>query len=723
MREFKNTKNNLLEKDNDKFKTLEELKKENIVLKEEIKNLDLNNKEYYNRFNELEKRNKELLTEYLYNTNRLREIEGNYHSIIDSKTYSIFKIYSKVKRKIKNKKNKLVKIKTDSSKVVKIDKNSRLNEHELINILKDYSIISFDLFDTLIFRKVINPTDLFQLLEIDNAIDNFSKMRQTAEKEARKNTKKKNKEINIYDIYNELSSYLDIDVSKLINKEFELETKLCYPNEYMLSVFNKLKELNKKIIITSDMYWPKEYLTKLLNKCGYNGYYDLFVSCDIELNKGTGEIQKYISKKLKEKNIIHVGDNHYSDILGSSKANWKTYHYKNCKDVALYNNDIIYSNSLLNSVISSIKANYLYNGSNEYNIYYKYGFNYGGILTCGFLEYINELVKKYNYDKVLFMARDAKILYDAYNKYYCECDNEYFVTSRSAMLEISFEKNIKSFIDFYFKLRKEIGKYTIEESLVQTDLGFMIDKLKKYKLNLNDKLNKDNYDAFVKMIYEEKEEIIKHFQESKEYAVSYMKKMIGKSKRVLCVDLGWNGTIVTLLREFVKENISEDINIFGTFVGNNDNLKVNSLIDKEIFFPYCFSYNNKKNDINVGSIEGSTKVIFIEAMFTSNEPTLLKYDKEFLYGNKTNNDEILSSIHSGIMKFVELYKSIDIDEINCMRLNSDIAFKPLFDVLNNYRYNYEIFRNFQEYKDSLPRFYGDRELTTIGQILKDRGII
>lgn len=726
-----NKKNNMFDELNNEFNSLlnknEELQNLNNDRLNKINDLDSLNKTYYKIINEMEDNNRELLNTLLENIKERKVIENKYHAIVDSRVWSLFKIYYNTKKKIKkefniNKNN----IKIDKSEIVKLNKSNtkvRMNIDDLVNILKDYEIISFDVFDTLILRPFLKPTDLFQLMEIATSIDNFAKIRIDAEAEARKITKKENFEINIFDIYEEIGKYLNIDAKDFINKEFELEETVCYANPYMLDVFNKLKNMGKKIIITSDMYWPKEYLSKLLEKCGYNGFLELFVSCDLQINKGTGKIQKYISKKLKTNNIIHVGDNYNSDIKGSEIANWKTYHYKSCNEYALSRNELIYDNSILNSISSAIKVNYLYNGKNEWNSFFKYGFYYGGMLSCGFLDYIEQLVKDNGFDKILFMARDSKILFDIYNKYYKTYDNDYFIVSRSSMLEISFEKNIKMFINFYFKLRSEIGTYTIEDSLVQTDLKILLNKLKDYDLNGNDYLDKTNYNKFEKMIYDNKEEIIEYFNTSKKYALDYFKKTIGNAKKVLCVDLGWNGTIVTLLREFLKDNYDSNVEIYGTFIGNNDSIKVNTLIEKGIFFPYCFSFKDKTNNLELTDIKDNAKAMFIEAMFTSKEATLLKYDKEFVYGNKTNNDYILTEIHKGIMEYANIYHNLKIPYINEMKISSTIAFRCLYDILKDFQYNYEIFKNFQEFKDSLPRFSGNRELTTIGEILKQRNII
>lgn len=638
-------------------------------------------------------------------------------------------VISKVKNKVSrvNAKIKLGMDKTGPTNLeeIKIELTSeRPDVAELVNILKDYDIISFDIFDTLIFRPFVKPTDLFQIIGIENKLQSFAKNRVEAEQRARENTTKANYEINIDDIYNELQEYYNEDIEKLKKIEFEAEKKYCYANPFMKKVYDELLKLNKTIIITSDMYWPRKDLQKLLTACGYKDYENLFVSCDYELNKGNGKIQKKINTIYPKKKIAHIGDNFKSDIEGSQKADWAVYHYKSCKEIAEYLNDPVYDDSLVNSITSAIRYNYLYSGDQKFSKYYKYGFKYGGILVCGYLDYINELAEKKNIDKILFLARDAKIFSDVYNRFYKKYKNEYVLISRSAMFEADFENNMHSFFNFYFQYRANVGKMTIEESLKETDLDILLPLLSQYNLTAAEYLTNENIHQLKKLIYENKETIENYFAPSKKAALDYFKSVTKDAKNVLTVDLGWGGTILFLLRSFFEKN-GVDVNVSAAFLGNKDSNEVNSMIDLGIFHSYCFCYNkNKDLDINIESWEGSTQAMIMESMFTSNAPTLLKYaPNENIYGNITNNKKILEEIHQGIMDFAEIYTDWNKKFGNNLKLNSYSAFKPLRKVLNNHSYNYEIFKEFKEFQDSLPRFGTEKEITTVGKIMKNRNFI
>ena len=663
---------------------------------------------------------------------KMIEYKNLYYSVVCSRTWKIMEPVRKAKNltlKILNKSKRVKNIITSSINIPSIKNVSnlqplRLGLDKFVDYLSKYDVISFDIFDTLIFRPFVHPTDLFSLIENNEQIDNFAQLRIKAEQEARKKTTKKNYEINIFDIYNILKTYNNINVEDAIKIEWNYEKNLCYANEFMLKVIEKLKLKNKIVVLTSDMYWPKTYLESLIKNKGFNGIDNIYVSCEYELNKGNGNLQKEIIKNYRNKSIIHVGDNYQSDVLGSKKANIDAYFYKSCLKVALDKIDPVYDMSIAESVTSAIRYNYLYSGQNNHSIYYEYGFNYGGILTCGFLEYINDVVKNNNIDKILFLARDAKIFHEVYNSYYKMVPNEYMIISRSAMYEACFESKTEDFINFYFLPRVLIGKYTLESTLIETDMKFLVPLLKKYDLEPQEYLTNENFKKFKQMIYLEKKLIVNNFSDSKNSAIKYFKEMIGSAKNVLAVDLGWSGSIITLMRFFIKEYISPEISLQAAFIGNKDSFKVNALVDQNIFFPYCFSYNiNRDLYVDIGTEFGSGQAMILEAMFTSTSPSLLKYSKEFVYSKLLTNDGTLNEIHDGIRDYAKLYNSFNFNKNWNLKINSRTAFRPIRNALNNPHLNYMVFKNYKEYKDSLPHFVGEKDITTIGKIMKNRNMI
>lgn len=692
-----------------KLKTTEEIIKDNI--------------EYHNKYGKLYQENIEMS----FGIKKLKEenakLASQLYEVWNSRTWKYTKPIRYINRKLKRT------IPIQTNKKVEIDNdliNSRISSHNLLKQLSDYDVISFDIFDTLILRNVTEPTDLFRLVGGKLGIENFETYRVNAEKEARENTKKRNQEINIYDIYQVLEKYIKIDKQKAIAVEFEVEKDFCISNPYLKPIYDKLLEQDKAIIITSDMYWTKEYLIKLLASCGYDGFKDIFVSCEYQENKGSSKLQEIAYQKVgKQYKYIHIGDNYLSDIEGSKKINWSTYYYPKCKDISNY--DTI-NNSIVSSINKAIIDNYFYSKDYFYNPYFEYGFKYAGLLVCGFCEWLDDYAKKNGIDKFLFLARDMDIVHQVYKKFYHNFDSEYIVISRSAALELNFDDMPEEFIEFYFKPRINT-KETLETMLIDSDLEVLLDKLKSSSFKPTDVLTDSNYLDFKNFIYQNKKIISEYFNSSKIAAKKYLEEKIGKSKNIAIIDLGWSGQIFIQLRHFITKNIDKKIKLTGAYIANSNSKKVNYYIESGIMNSYLFSYaSNNDLLLNTATYEGNTKAMFLEAMFSSKEATLLKYrldenqDYQFVYGISSSNNDLITGVQEGIIEFANFYHKIT-KKYGYLKISSVDAYTPFHRVSSNYSYNYSIFKDTKEYLDSLPRFHGKRNMTTIGEIIKSRNLL
>ena len=153
-------------------------------------------------------------------------------------------------------------------------------------------VVSFDLFDTLFYRKCAHPTDIFEMV----GGKEFKEARIQAEKEARKQSPYE--EITFYDIY----ALLD---GSLAQKELETEEANIYLNPRVHGYYKRSQ--GKTIIIASDMYLPKWFIQRQLELHGIK-YHELFLSSDLRVTKSTGNMFKKIVEKYPDKRIMHFDD-------------------------------------------------------------------------------------------------------------------------------------------------------------------------------------------------------------------------------------------------------------------------------------------------------------------------------------------------------------------------------------------------------------------------------
>lgn len=307
------------------------------------------------------------------------------------------------------------------------------------NITVDYikekidnaEVVSFDIFDTLLLRPFIRPTDLFIYMQELYEESDFGKDRIMAEKKvrvAKKMRNKDNEDVTIDEIYSKLNE----KHAKYKNIEIDLEKQLLQPNREMVEIFEYAKENNKRIIITSDMYLSSTILSEILNKNGICGYEKIYVSNEIKATKASGKLYHYILSDLEiEGNkILHIGDNYDSDYKQAINNGLNAIYYKKLStrffETPSHNRLIkYYENSygnLSSSIILGMRIVKWQKEMNNYSYWYSLGYNYGGILVSEFIKSALKLAKCRHLSDLFFIARDGYIL-DKIFKYFVGSEN------------------------------------------------------------------------------------------------------------------------------------------------------------------------------------------------------------------------------------------------------------------------------------------------------------
>ena len=637
----------------------------------------------------------------------------------------------KIEDKVDINPNLMVNVEVDTSDMLPESLfSNREKVGHVVERLSKYDVISFDIFDTLIFRIFDKPTDVFRMLGHRIGEESFAKLRIQAEQEARKVHSEINGEVNIYEIYEILEKYLMINKEELIKEELQAEKDCCFANGYLKNVFDELIQREKKVILVSDMYLPKKMLQELLESCGYSGYDNLYVSCEYRYGKGSGKLQKIAEMdNSKAKKIIHIGDNYISDIECSQKIGWDTMYYPSCHSLgnSLRPKEM---NRLSASVYKSMVNIHLHSDDLVYSAEYEHGFRYAGFLVCGFCEWLNQYAKENCIDKIFFLARDADILYKVYNKHYYEVENEYVVTSRLAMWEMTFETNPEEFIQNFFLSRANIGIQTLKDALQETDLENLIPLLKEDGLCAESCLTKKNYEMFHDFLMTHYSEIVKHFSDSKKAGQQYLKGKVGNAKKICAVDIGWSGQILITMKKIIDEMFDKNVRIQGAYMAVTDSEATSGYVESRIITPYLFhGCMNRDIAINTATIEGDMQAKFMEATFTSDQPTLLKYDYspegelELVYGMQTANIKHLHEMQKGIMDFADLWQENTKYVKSFLQIMPADAKNILDSAIKNFRYCYAIFGDNLEWDVSLPNYKGQETITTLGEMLKKRGLI
>lgn len=186
-----------------------------------------------------------------------------------------------------------------------------------------FDVVSFDIFDTLIERDCLLPSDVFprvaKELGLSMSARQFRKARMEAERQARKNSP--SGEVSLSDIYSLLAPQVGIGSQDGADAEIKEELKACRVKESVKPLFDWALE-NKRVVLVTDMYLPSEVLNAMLTKCGYPDGLPILNSSEHGVDKVSGRLFEEMAKHLNlpTSKIVHVGDTRSADIEGAHKA-------------------------------------------------------------------------------------------------------------------------------------------------------------------------------------------------------------------------------------------------------------------------------------------------------------------------------------------------------------------------------------------------------------------
>ena len=172
-------------------------------------------------------------------------------------------------------------------------------------------LISFDIFDTLVTRRVATPAGIFAIMQnilmqdtsfTPDFKNNFCKIRVNSENLARISAKQANNycEISFYEIYNLIQQKFNLSdyQTKFLKKlEIETEIKNLVPINKNIALLKDYLSQGSRVVLISDMYHSAETIRKML-LCIYDVFKDLkiYVSNEYRVSKGEGGLYSRIQE-------------------------------------------------------------------------------------------------------------------------------------------------------------------------------------------------------------------------------------------------------------------------------------------------------------------------------------------------------------------------------------------------------------------------------------------
>ncbi|WJG10582.1 hypothetical protein [Aliiglaciecola sp. LCG003] len=182
--------------------------------------------------------------------------------------------------------------------------------------------VSFDVFDTIVFRRVARPVEVFTAAfdhfsltnELTMSADEFKELRVYVEKQVKRQAI--HGEVSLEDIFSSMPFSLEV-VDGLKQAELDIEKRLGFIYQPMNDFIAALVEQGIQVFLVSDMYLSKAQI----RQCFFADYpllqsLPLHVSSEYKLNKSSGLMFDHLAEQysIEKSSWLHLGDNLLSDF-------------------------------------------------------------------------------------------------------------------------------------------------------------------------------------------------------------------------------------------------------------------------------------------------------------------------------------------------------------------------------------------------------------------------
>ena len=386
------------------------------------------------------------------------------------------------------------------------------SRQKLYEMIEAAQVVSFDLFDTLVTRKVISYTDIFELMdirlrEIGIIIPDFPRLRLYSEKELSKLSAPKLTDI--YRLVLKKSGGNFISADELASMEWELDLSTMMVREDVCDIFKQTIADEKKVVITTDSYYSRLQIKTIFDRLGLEKPDEIFVSCEYKTSKMQA-LFDIVRDRYNGKRILHAGDDEIADIEKAAGYGFDTYRIYSGAD--LYDflgglglekeiktlSDRIKTGMFISNIFNS--PFWIEEDARRLSIddSAQAGYLFCAPMITDFVLWMKQKAKDQGYGQILFCARDGYLPGKLYRKASPDMKSVYFLSSRTAAIRAGMEesKDIE-----YVDSMKYFG--TPEESL-KMRFGISAEDISKSErqkeILLKAGIQRENYKKYIKKL-------------------------------------------------------------------------------------------------------------------------------------------------------------------------------------------------------------------------------
>lgn len=436
----------------------------------------------------------------------------------------------------------------------------------------DLDVLSLDCFDTLLWRRVEKPTEVFYSLQqrpTFRKLECNATLRMSMETQARKQKRivDNSNEVNLEEIYRAgFSDVSTIDLQALMQEELDEEKQACFAYAPIIRLIHAARDAGMKVIIVSDTYFSEDQLRELLAHClpteTMSAIDQVYCSSNFGVSKAAGLFQSVLGLvKCAPERIVHIGDHPDADLAAAREACMKAFQLDRWSDVG---REILQMNGnaarqiqpelgTRRPVPSPFHAVFAHNPLSEQHPAAVLGFNGAGPIVWSFAHWLQEQGHertKAGPCKYLFLLRDGhlpKLAFDLVN-------NNPDISSHAV--------KISRFTSYAASFRTEADVLEYLVRLEGPDLEPMCKQLllpeKLKRPILQQTLRSSNPQKTFHKLIRKKSTLKQIFQASKAFRKrlhDYLQREIDlqEGDQLVLVDLGYSGTAQNRLQAVMEQ--------------------------------------------------------------------------------------------------------------------------------------------------------------------------
>jgi FMN phosphatase YigB (HAD superfamily) len=466
----------------------------------------------------------------------------------------------------------------------------------------DVRALSLDVFDTMVWRRAPEPTDVFPMiasrLQQEGRLGPnitprvFQKLRIAAEARARARRDEQGKgvEVALRDIYAELPKYVApaSDPDALARIELDVERGVLMPDLDVLELIRFAHAIGKQVIAVSDTYLSEQELRALLDSsfAGEVALDRLYASSDHGVGKTSGMFEKVLQDlQIEPRQLVHVGDHPEADVEAPSKLGIPTVHFKRAtpyleavreREARHHDPDRPYLTG--DAGLTALRGKLLHRTeleqlAPELKPFWAYGAACLGPALTGFAEWVVESTAAVGSAEAHCLMREGELLAElvdgAAGYLGAEVRGRPIWLSRHVCARASiFEGSERELRTLLVRRSPPTVRQLCETLGVDTESSPKLREIAGARLD--DVATQDATFAELSSDPELRQSIVNSARVLRERVMEYLRREAGEAARLVLVDLGWGGTIQSLVHQLLRRdaavNKAEELPIHGLYL-------------------------------------------------------------------------------------------------------------------------------------------------------------